>query len=204
MNYYIDFDETLYKTTLLKEEMLSCIAKTVCEKNNKIKLIDMFAEAKSLFCKEKIYDIFELGKYIANKYSVDADEILNKVNQIIDNGERFVYDDSVAFLKKLKNEGNNVYLLSYCAQSNTKFQEQKIVGSGLTHYFDKIYITKKPKYEIDIDYKNGIFIDDNPNDIDGLCKHNPIKVIRIKRKYNRYNEVPVNQKQITEIYNLEM
>ena len=202
MNYYIDFDGTLYDTAELKKQMLTHIAKTCHNFNKNLRSGDIFLDVSCMFCKEKIYDIFELCQYMAQKYNVKEELLTDGINNLLNNGEQFVFKDSVKFLKKLKEEGHNVFLLTYCAQKNTNFQKQKVAGSKLSEYFDKIYITKEPKYTLDIDYKNGIFIDDNPNDILGLFKTNPIEVIRIKRKANKYSELPLENISVKEVCEL--
>ena len=45
---------------------------------------------------------------------------------------------------------------------------KKLMGSGITSYFDGIIITAEYKFLLDIDYTNGIFIDDDPRDLNGL------------------------------------
>ena len=49
-----------------------------------------------------------------------------------------------------------------------------------------------------MDYKKGIFVDDNPRDIKGLYEKSPIKVIRIKKKSNKYSKVDIDIKDIEE------
>lgn len=200
MNYYVDFDGTLYNTQLLKEQMLVCLAKSVHSQNKKLKSGDLLAEAVSLFCREKIYDIFDLCEYFAKKYNVQNQVLKSNINDLLKNGKKFVFKDSVKFLDKLKKEGHTIVLLTYCAQKTTKFQERKVAGSGLVDYFDKIIITQEPKYQLkNIDYKNGIFIDDNPNDLLGLSKNNPIELVRIKREDNKYSKMPLEDVQVKEI-----
>ena len=47
--------------------------------------------------------------------------------------------------------------------------------------------TEELKYNLDIDYSNGIFIDDKPQDLIGLYSRHPKKVIRLRRKNNKYS-----------------
>ena len=77
-------------------------------------------------------------------------------------------------------------MISYC-EFGLEFQTAKIVHSKLIEYFDSIITTSTPKYNLDINYKNGIFIDDKPKDIEGLCLKNPIDIIRIRRPGDTYS-----------------
>ncbi len=182
MNYYIDFDNTLYNTPLLTEKMLRAISSNARAQKN----IKIFDECKSMFNKENIYDIYELAKYFSNKYSLNFEKNVSDINNIILNGEDLVFEDSIPFLQKLHNQNHNIYLLSY-ANENLNYQSLKIAGSGLTNYFDALFITSKPKYELDINYTNGIFIDDNLEDLLGLYSKNAKKVIRLRRKENEHS-----------------
>ena len=78
------------------------------------------------------------------------------------------------------------------------FQVLKIKGSGLIKYFDALYITSKPKYELDINYENGIFIDDRAKDLLGLYSKNAKKVIRLRRKGNKYSIEDIGNAEIEE------
>ena len=77
-------------------------------------------------------------------------------------------------------------MLSY-ANDGLEYQSLKIAGSGLSNYFDALYITADKKFELDLDYTNGIFIDDNPEDLIGLYSNNPKRLIRLRRKENKYS-----------------
>lgn len=182
MNYYIDFDNTLYNTNLLKEKMLNSIAEIAKNQQN----IDILQECNLLFTNDHIYDIYKLADYICNKYNLNLQQVLKTLDNVILNGSDFTFNDSIPFLEKLHNLNHNIFLLTY-SNNNLKYQTLKILGSGLINYFDALYITSTPKYELDIDYKNGIFIDDNPKDLLGLYSKSAKKVIRLKRAENKYS-----------------
>ncbi len=179
MNYYIDFDNTLYNTPLLTERMLNSIVLSV---SNKVSV-----DSKKLYqeCLEKFnqLQIYKLAEYIAKEYNLSSSEIINNLNTVILNSGDLVFEDSIPFLKKLKEKGHKLYILSYC-KYGSEFQAIKIAGSKLTDFFDAIFLTSIPKYTLDIDYKNGIFIDDNSNDLLGLYSANAKQVIRLRRNGN--------------------
>lgn len=184
MNYYIDFDSTLYDTskipTIISESIISSITKQ--KKLNKNELLEE--------CKIQIdttSSVYDLPKYFSNKYNLEPLPILNNLKNSILNSEHLVFPDVKPFLEKLKSHNHKLYILTF-AKLSLQFQMDKLTGSKLLSLFDGIYITSTPKYELDINYSNGIFIDDNPKDLLGLYKQNPIEVIRIKRKDSRYSQ----------------
>ena len=198
MNYYIDFDNTLYNTPMLTEKMLKCIASSIYVGNPTLyNKEQIYTECKSMFNRENIYNIYELAEYFSKKYSFNVDIMLKILNDTILNSSELVYEDSIVFLEKLKKHGHKIYLLSYCNES-LKYQSLKIAGSNLDMFFDALFIVSKPKYELDINYSNGIFIDDNPSDLEGLYSKNPLKVIRLRRKENKYSIKELNNCNIEE------
>lgn len=199
MNYYIDFDNTLYNTPILTEKMLTTLSSYISEKKD-IEYNSIYKSCQLMFNYDNIYNIYELTRYLCNKHNLDPLPIINNINEIILKGENFVFDDSISFLKKLKLSGHNIYMLSY-AKNNLQYQIAKITGSKLAHFFDALYITSKEKYNLDIDYTNGIFIDDNPSDLSGLYSKNPIKVIRLRREHNKYSLENYNNENIKEYSN---
>ena len=199
MNYYIDFDNTLYNTPLLTNRMLNSIVDSIREKHN-LSSEDLYQECKSMFNREHIYNIYELARYFANKYSLDASSVINTLNNIILNGNDLVFEDTIPFLQKLKEQGHKLFMLTYCKES-LEYQSVKVAGSKLADFFDAIYITSVKKYTLDIDYTNGIFIDDNPDDLLGLYSKNAKQVIRLRREGNKYSVKALDNPNIKEYLN---
>lgn len=197
MNIYIDFDNTLFKTPLITKSMLTLISNEIIKKHSELNFDDAYAELKGMFNRENIYNIYDLALFFSKKYELDSDNLLNSLNNVISNTKDFLYDDSISFLKNLKEAGHKLYILSYCPDS-LKYQAAKISGSGIADYFDALFITSVPKYELDINYKDGIFIDDNPSDLLGLYSKNPLKVIRIRRDDNKYSVKDIDNSNIIE------
>ena len=194
-NWYIDFDSTLYDTQSLTNDMLEKMALHI-DKSNKDNILQ---ELKSLFNREHIYNIFDLCNYFEKKYSLETNYLLTPVKEIISNGFKYVYDDVILFLKQLKETGNKVQMLtSSITNENMEFHELKINGSGISNYFDTIIITATPKHELDFKYENGIFVDDNPKDLENLYNVNGKRIIRIKRKNGRYSDKLLNISKIEE------
>ena len=195
MNYYLDY--TLYETSKLTARMLEKIANFVLEKSENVGE-EIFNEVTQNF-NSTTGNIFLYAESIAAKYNLDKDEIKLHIKNIIDNGEDMVFEDAKRFLERLKSNGHKIILLTYVPdEKNKDYQNEKIIGSGLKEYFDKIIITSEYKFTIDLDYKNGIFIDDDPRDLLGLYEKNPIKVIRIRKKNNKRSKIDIENKDILE------
>lgn len=186
MNYYIDFDHTMYDTSELTKRMLQSIVESILAQKPDLEEKLLSKECISMFNRENIYDIYELVQYFSKKYCLQKEPIINNLNHTILGCNDLVFSDVIPFLKKIKSQKNKVYILSYCKE-NLQYQSIKIAGSNLSQYFDGLYIVSKPKYELDLNYANGIFIDDNPKNLLGLYSKNPKQVIRIRREKNKYS-----------------
>ena len=93
--------------------------------------------------------------------------------------------------------------MTYIPKTNQEYQMKKLLGSGLMKYFDTITITSKYKFLLDMDYTNGIFIDDDPRDLNGLYEKNPIKVIRIRKPNNKRSKIDIDNKDIEEFVSFD-
>lgn len=202
MNYYIDFDSTLYETTRLSNDMLMALANELCKVANKSEE-DMFAELKAMFNRENIYNIYKLAKYFANEYNLEEKFLVNVVEGVIADGEKYVYPDSIAFLKMVKEKGHTVNILTYVAQEDLTYQMSKLKGSGLSEYFDNVIITSRLKFNLDLKYEEGIFFDDNPKDLTGIASRNPKALIRVRRKNNKYSSKELELNNLIECETLE-
>ena len=183
MNYYIDFDHTLFDSQKITKRMLQAIVDA--------SKMDIMEECNSMFNREHIYNIYELAKYFADKYNLDKQTLLLAVENEINNCSDLVFNDAINFIQKLKSKGHKIYMLSYY-EYELQYQVAKISGAHLADLFDGIFITKQLKYNLDIDYSKGIFIDDKPQDLIGLYSKNPIKVIRLKRKNHKYSDIKLD------------
>ena len=98
MNYYLDFDNTLYETSRLSNDMLKGLAYEISKKTS-VSENDIFDELKSMFNRENIYNIYKLAKFFAKKYNIEESILIDKVEDIILDGKKYVYDDVISFLK---------------------------------------------------------------------------------------------------------
>lgn len=187
MNFYIDFDNTLYETAQLISDMLSCLAEEIC-KHSDSNINEVSLKLKNMFNRENIYNIYKLAKYFANEYNIEDSILINKVEKVILNGKKYVFDDSIEFLESLKSKGHIINLLTYVEKGDMSYQLSKIKGSGLSEYFDNIIMCSSPKYDLNLKYEEGIFIDDKPRELIGLSQKNPKQLIRLRRKQNKYSK----------------
>lgn len=186
MKFYIDFDYTMFDAMEFHKaryEEMKCY---------NISMEELKALEKEIPEKEgRLINLDDVYSKISEKYKLPKEEVLGKIHTIMDNCHKYLYEDTIEFLKYLKSRGHELYILTW---GDKELQYQKIQKSGIEQYFEQIILTEEMKFNIDIDYKNGIFLDDNPRDLEGLYKNNPIEVIRIKRNGAKYSDKPINIK----------
>ena len=177
MTIYLDFDRTLFDT----EKFIQDLEKLIIENNVDIKL---FNEYKANYKKEGFNPEFIL-KEMEKDYSFNHD-VYQKIDELLQLSYQYIYSDVVIFLNKCHDNNYQVCLLT---KGNHDFQLKKIKYSHLEQLFNKVIITQKRKGELALDYSKGIFIDDNPYEIDSILDKKPFKVIRIAREKARYNDI---------------
>ena len=189
MNFFIDFDHTLYNTPLLTSDMLNALATHISNVSNK-NFDDILEVLKNKFKRglDNIYDIYQLIDYFSTKYNYNVSDATIIINNVIANGQKYLFDDSIPFLKWLKEQNHKVYILSY-NENEVYFQAVKIAGSGLLKFVDGVFPTTSLKGEIPLDFSKCIFIDDKPKDLISIYKNKPFKIFRIRRKNDTYSEV---------------
>lgn len=196
MNYYIDFDNTLYETAKLTKKMISAVANSIAD-NKKIDYNEVLENITPKF-NSTVDNIFSFAEKMAKNYDVDVKFAVDSVNEAINNGKDLVFSDAKDFLESKKKNGDKLIILTYVADGNQEYQLQKVMGSGIAKYFEQIIVTTKYKFELDLNYENGIFIDDDPRDLNGLYAKNPIKVIRIRKENNKRSKIDIDNKNIEE------
>ena len=204
MNFFIDFDHTLYKTDDLVKDMLDVLAKHICKKCSQ-DYDEILEKLKSKFRrgKDNFPDIYDLIGYFSSteQYNFNKEDAIKKINKVISNGNKYLFNDAIPFLQYLKSQGHKIYILSY-NENKVYYQTVKIAESGIIKYVDGIMPTIVLKGEMPIDFSQGVFIDDKPRDLISIYNKKPYKIYRIRRKKERYSnlnlEIP-----IPEFQNLE-
>ena len=183
--YYIDFDNTLYETGKLTKDVIYNLSKLIAESKN-ISIEAVLEDITSSF-NSATDNFFTLAKKMSIKYGVSYNILYNKITElIITNGKNYVFPDAIKFLEKLKKLGETTTILTYVDNSkNLSQQALKLTGSGILDYVSEVYTTTRYKFELEIDYENNTFIDDNPRDLEGLYKSGAKKIIRMKKPSNQ-------------------
>ena len=170
---YIDFDNTLFNTGKFNNECKKILDKYISDEEQD-KIFKSFT---------KIYDFREVLNILSINYKINKDKLIEEYNKVLEGN--YLFDDVIVFLEYYKEK----YELIMLTWGNNEYQLDKINCSNISKYFDEMIITQKYKYELDIDYKNSIFIDDNPRDLKGLMNNNSYKIIRLCRgKYMNYEK----------------
>ena len=110
---------------------------------------------------------------------IDFGGVLSKLDIADENGHRNTQidmPDSIEILRKLKNEGHKLFLISFCGKSRAVETSQSIKNSEISDIFEKEFYVKKPEYKSIICNLIGcdIMIDDTLEVIDNIklnCKN---------------------------------
>lgn len=172
---YIDFDNTLFNTVEFNNDCSLLLEKYNISKEEQVKVF------KDL--NKDIFDYKEILEAISKKYKIDKELLFNDYNEILKGS--YLYEDTIEFLEYYKDK----FELRLLTWGNNEYQLEKIGCAKISKYFNELIITQKYKFDIEIDYKNSIFLDDNPRDLKGLMNKKSYKVIRLCRgKYKNYEK----------------
>jgi FMN phosphatase YigB (HAD superfamily) len=192
MKIFIDFDDVIFNTKKLKEDLINIYSRGgVSKKQFMETYLDFPKERKGIIF--RIYDPYDQMKKIRNSLGIDTQGIERDFLKIVSQARKYIFKDTTEFLKKFKR--NDLYILSY---GDNKFQRNKIKNSGVRGYFKKVIITDKMKsFSIletikkeKINKKDKIyFIDDREKFISDVKNNIPGAVtILIRRKEGRYSD----------------
>ena len=186
MKIYIDFDRTLFNTSKFLEDFYKIL--------NDYKIpMDLFEKIR-IENKNDGFNPFVILEKLRKVYKFN-NSLYVELEHLLESDSMYIFDDVEKFLKYLKTLPCKIYILT---RGNDEFQKVKIDNSGIDEYFDNIIITNEHKGNLEIDY-DGIFIDDNLEEIESLLTRNPKKVIHI----NRYNKEKIIDKRFLSINSLQ-
>lgn len=194
MNYYLDFDYTLFDTHAFRQELYKILEQNGFDKT----YLGLTQETKNN--SQKLLNIKEFFTNLSISKNIPIENFLNPLDKLYSRCEEFVYDDSVEFLNYLKSKNHKLYIITW---GEKEFQKEKLKASKLYNFFDEIIYAEQLKYTLDIDYKNGIFIDDSIRDIEGLYHQNAKQIFRIKRKNGKNSDKELKIKGILEFNSLK-
>lgn len=186
MKIYIDFDGTIYNSYKLDNKFINIFTKYNINKKYIKKLINDI----------KNYNL--VSSTLIKEFNLN-NNILKEINNIYSN--EFIYKDAITFLEKYYKKYDLILLT---LTNDLNYQKKKINSSNLKKYFKDIIITTKDKTKLkEIDYEKGIFIDNNPIELEKFHNSNAINLIRIKRDNDKYSKLSLNIKNIPEFKNFD-
>jgi len=194
MNYYIDFDYTVFDTHAFREGLYKILEDNGLDKTYLKLTPEMKTDGQELL------NIKRLFKKLSESKNIPLDKFLVPLEELYSKSNEFVYNDTVDFLKYLKSKNHKVYLLTW---GEKEFQKEKIEASKLDKYIDEAIFAEQLKFTLDIDYKNGIFIDDSVRDLEGLYNQKAKQVYRIKRENGKNSKKELNIEGILEFDSLK-
>lgn len=177
MKVYVDFDRTLFDCDRFLMDLYAIISKYNISK-------EVFKECQNQ-CKKKGFNPYNILNLVNQKYPID-ENIYKEINSLMKKTNEYLYPDSISFLKYLKSLKYEVIILT---KGNISYQKEKVSNSGLEGLYDKLIVTMKHKGNLNISYKDSVFIDDNPTEIMSILDRKPKIVIRIQRKRSLYSDV---------------
>lgn len=188
--FYIDFDSTLFDSDKYLHELYS-----ICEKH-KINKQELDGIIKNIFNEKHRFYIDDLLDYLLKEKKVN--ENIKKDFFDLENTS-FLYDDSIDFLKSIQEKYTPILL----TRGNIYHQQKKIKACNITQYFSDIIITPGNKSKVStVDYKNSIFLDNNPKEVEHFIKADAKKVIRIRRDTDKYSKIDLNISNVEEYSSL--
>lgn len=194
MDYYLDFDYTLFDTYAFREELYKILEQNGFDRS----FLLLTPELKEN--NPKLLNVRNLFIHLANERNIPVNNFLEPLEKLYIRGNEFVYDDSEQFLKYLKSKNHKLHLLTW---GEKEYQKEKVMASKLYNYFDDIIYAEQLKYTLQqIDYENGIFIDDSPRELEGLYNRKVKQLYRIKRKNGKNSEEKLDIKGILEFNSL--
>ena len=188
MKIYIDFDGTLFNTDKFYQDYLDILNKY------NISSLEIDEMKKELFTNRR-FNLDILTDYIISKYNIK--NLKQEVEFLYNNS--YVFEDVIPFLEKYKN-----YNLILLTLGDIDYQNRKIESSNLSKYFQDIIITDVDKSQLDINYKDNLFIDNNPKELNRF-QNNGGKIIRIRRIEDKYSVIDLdNVLEYKNFFNLKL
>ncbi len=180
MKVYVDFDRTLFDCDKFLEDLYALINKYNISKT-------IFKECQNQ-CRKTGFNPHIILNLVKEKYEFD-EELFHEIDNLIRNTSNYLYQDTIPFLEYLKDNKNEIIILT---KGNSDYQREKIFNAHLDLYYNKLMVTMKHKGKLHLDYDNGVFIDDNPIEIQSLLDRKPKMIIRIQRENSKYSSIPLD------------
>lgn len=191
MNFYLDFDYTIFDTYSFRNELYKILKANGFDRS--------YLKLTMEEGRQKLINIREIFKELSKKYEIPLNNFIVPLDNLYSRCENFVFSDVEDFLKYLKNNNHRIYILTW---GNKEYQREKLKASKIEKYIDGAIFTEKLKYNLELDYKNSIFIDDSIRDLKGLYNKDAKQVFRIKRENGKNSDKELNIDEIKEFNSL--
>lgn len=185
---YIDFDGTIFNSAKHYNEFINIFNKYNIDKEYIENIM------KKTYKEEKNLDT--IASKIIKENNLDI-SILDELNNLY--SEELVFKDAIKFLEKYYQK----YSLILLTLGIKEYQEKKIKASKISKYFKEIIITNYDKSKLEINYKDNLFIDNNPYELKKFSNSNAINLIRIKRNTDKYSKINLDINNVIEYKNFE-
>lgn len=180
---YIDFDGTLYNTTKLYQEFINLLKKY---------------NIKEEYIQNKLNNNYQKNKNLNTiiKQIIKENNLNNSIEKYLNiiYSKNLIYQDTIPFLEKYYKKHDLILL----TLGEKEYQEKKIKSTNIEKYFKEIIITNKDKSKLNINYQNGIFIDNNPKELKKFYHAKAKHLIRIKRNNDKYSKINLDINNIPE------
>lgn len=175
MKIYIDFDRTIFDCERFIEDFFELLQNYNISKDDFVRYQNQFKDINPYI----ILDAMSKEKDI-NK------GVYAKIDKLIEQSSKYLFDDTLPFLKYLKSKNYQVTILT---KGDLDFQKSKIINSHIDSYYYDVIVTSDHKGELDLDYTNGIFIDDREEELESIKLKNPKRIIAIKRNGDKIKNI---------------
>jgi FMN phosphatase YigB (HAD superfamily) len=180
MKVYVDFDRTLFDSDKFLRDLHALI--------NQYNIPDEVFKDCQNQCYDKGFNPYNILDLVKEKMTFD-DKLYDDISKLLKRSKDYLFDDTILFLKYLKSLKYEIVILT---KGNLFYQNEKIRNTGIDIYCNKIYVTLKHKGNLNIGYRNSIFIDDNPKEILSIASKKPKMIIRIRRDNSLYSDIPID------------
>lgn len=176
----LDLDNTLFNTSLYKEDLSNSLTEFGVSRN-------LFFKIYQKLRKKNLYSHKLFLEFLSKEKKIDKEKVKNKLEKLSENFKKYLYPDTFWFLKKMEKRKARLFLFSF---GDLKLQKLKIKKSELSPFFEKILVTDQEKIpllkKIIQNREKVYFINDHPQEIKEVIENfKDIIPIRIKRKESK-------------------
>lgn len=183
---FVDFDGTLFDTGKLRAQIYKTFEKVGFPH-------DQIDETYREECEDYRYSPQSQAERLCKTRECDLDELKKDLSLLQWDTKKWLYKDSIEFLRSLDREKYEIDLLTL---GDVHFQKSKVDHSGLAHYFDNIYYSVIQKWDflekIVAKDEQFVIIDDRPDTLEEIYEKFPNSIcIKISRFDKDESDDPV-------------